>query len=301
MISACNDGRQKCIYKCPNCVNVSKDVLAIVPPPGSQPSLKTAAQLSKYKETIKENEETIKKLKTTEQHLLQIVETQNEEMTELKKKLADDPAFHTVEYVENKLEKKLESFRKEILSTIKEECTKSYAAAASTKRDVVTPSDDIKTAVKEVHLEEAAEEKEKVRRSKNIIIHGVEEQTNDASKKDEEWVKTLITSLRVKVNVMRISRIGQPSDGKKRPLIVSLKSEEEKESVFGNLPTLKGNDTYNGVSICEDLTLEQRKKYKELANEAKTKNLTETDGVWRVRGFAKNGFRLKKMNTTNKQ
>ena len=96
MISACNDGRQKCIYKCPNCVNVSKDVLAIVPPPGSQPSLKTAAQLSKYKETIKENEETIKKLKTTEQHLLQIVETQNEEMTELKKKLANDPAFHTV-------------------------------------------------------------------------------------------------------------------------------------------------------------------------------------------------------------
>ena len=79
-----------------------------------------------------------------------------------------------------------------------------------------------------------------------------------------------------------------------------MKSEEEKESVFGNLPTLKGSELYNGVSICEDLTLEQRQKYKELANEAKTKNLTETDGVWRVRGFAKNGFRLKKMNT-NKQ
>ena len=286
---------------CPNCVNVSKDLLAIVSPPGSQPSLKTAAQLSKLKETIKENEETIKMLKNTEQHMLEIVETQKEEMTQLKKKLANDPAFNTVEYVENKLEKKLESFRKEFLSTLKEECSKSYSAVASTKRDVVTPSDDIKTAVKEVHQEEVAEEKEKVRRSKNIIIHCVKEQANDVPKKDREWVKTLIESLRVKVDIMRISRIGQPSDGKNRPLIVSLKSEEEKESVFGNLSTLKGNDIYNGVSICEDLTLEQRKKYKELVNEAKKKNLTETDGVWRVRGFAKNGFRLKKIKTIIQQ
>ena len=150
--------------------------------------------------------------------------------------------FYTVENVENKLNKKLESFRKEILSTLKEECSKSYAAVPSTKRDVLTRNKYIKTAVKEVHLEEAAEEKEKVRRSKNIIIHGVEEQVNDAPKKDEEWVKTLIKSLKVKVNIMRVSRIGQPSDGKKRPLIVSLKSEEEKESLFGNLPTLKGSE-----------------------------------------------------------
>eukprot|EP00111_Clytia_hemisphaerica_P004553 TCONS_00013061-protein len=59
MITVCKDGRRTaCKYICPNCVTVSRDLLAIVPSPGSQPSLKTAAQLSKLKETFKENEET---------------------------------------------------------------------------------------------------------------------------------------------------------------------------------------------------------------------------------------------------
>ena len=78
MITACKDGRRPaCNYVCPNCVSVSQELLALVPPTGSQPSLIAAAQLTKLKETIKENEKTIKekdkmikKLQTTEQHLL---------------------------------------------------------------------------------------------------------------------------------------------------------------------------------------------------------------------------------------
>ena len=58
---------------------------------------------------------------------------------------------------------------------------------------------------------------------------------------------------------------------------------------------MKGNYTYKGVSICEDLTPEQRKEFKELTIEARSKNATETDGIWRVRGSSKNGFRLKKV------
>ncbi|XP_066914555.1 triadin-like [Clytia hemisphaerica] len=128
----------------------------------SQPSLKTAADRNEKKEkTIKENENTIKKLKTNKHHL--IVETHKEELSQLKKNLSDDPAFHTVEYVENKLEKKLEDFRTEILSTIKEEQKKSYAAAASAGTSAPS-NDNIKTAVKQVHEEEAAEEKDKSRR-----------------------------------------------------------------------------------------------------------------------------------------
>ncbi|XP_066935451.1 uncharacterized protein [Clytia hemisphaerica] len=96
----------------------------------------------------------------------------------------------------------------------------------STSANVQVPNDNIKTAVKEVHEEEAAEERDKIRRSKNIIIHGVEDPaTEDATKKDEAWVKTLIEKLHVKINIKYISRIGKSVDGKKRPLIVTLNNQ----------------------------------------------------------------------------
>ena len=313
MIAVCKDGRRTTNafnYVCPNCVKVGNDLLALAPHPGPQPSVRTAAELAKLKETITENEKTIKKLKTNEQHFLEIIESQKKELTgqkneltELEKKLSNDPAFHTVEYVESKLEKKLETFRKEILSSLKEECQKSYAAVASTNINYSeTPNHSIKTAIKEVHEEEAAEERDKIKRSKNIIIHGVEEPTTEeAVKEDETWVKALIEKLHVKVNIKRISRIGKSADGKNRPLIVTLNNEEEKMKVFGSLPALKGIDTYKGMSICEDLTPTQRQKYKEAAEDAKARNQTEKDGVWRVRGFAKNGFGVKKINVKNRQ
>ena len=262
--------------------------------------------MSKLKETIKENEKTIKdkdktikKLQTTEQHLLDVVETQKAELTELKKKLSNDPGFHTVEYVEEKLEKKFEEFQSSIISTIKEECNKSYAAAVSSESTITKETDNIKSAMKVARKEEEAEEKEKERRSKNILIHGVVESKEEALKKDEEWVHKLINDLSVKVDIKHMVRIGAKSDGKERPILVMLKDEKEKESIFGNLFALKGNDIYKGVSICEDLTPEQRKEFKALSIEARSKNSTETDGIWRVRGSSKNGFRLKKVKSIN--
>lgn len=296
MISAFKDGRRlNCKYVCTNCVQISKDIQDI-PNPGPQPSIRQAAELSKLKTIVKEKEETIDKLKNNEQHLLEIVETQKNELTVLKKQLKNDPAFHTVEYVETKLEKKLEDFRTQILSTIKEECTKSYAAAASADSQIVSSNDDIKIAVKEVHKEEAAEEKDKLKRSKNIIVHGVEEFTDDQPKKDEEWVKTLTQNLHAKVKIKHMTRLGAKVADKKRPLLVSFDKEEEKESIFGNLHVLKGVNMYKGISICEDLTPDQRKEFKNLVIEAKRKNESETGGIWRVRGSSKNGFRLKKVN-----
>ena len=138
MIAVCKDGRRTgCNYTCPNCVQLSKD-LQTLPHLGPKPSLKTAAELAKLKATIIEKEETIKKQKTTEEHLLEIVETQKQELTDLKSQLRSDPAFHTVEYVEKKLEKKLEDFGTKILSTIKEEFNKSYAAAVFVDKEVVS-------------------------------------------------------------------------------------------------------------------------------------------------------------------
>ena len=92
-------------------------------------------------------------------------------------------------------------------------------------------------------------------------------------------MKALIQTLHVKVNIKQMKRLGAKSDNKKCSLFITLGSEEEKENVFVNLHALKGNNDYKGMSICEDLTPEQRKVFKDLVNDAKTKNENETDGV----------------------
>ena len=87
------------------------------------------------------------------------------------------------------------------------------------------------------------------------------------------------------------------ADDKKRPLLVVLNDESEKWNLLGNLTALKGNDTYKGISVNEDLTREDREKIKKLSIDAKTLNAQEksTTEVYRVRGDSKNGFDLKKV------
>ena len=125
--------------------------------------------------------------------------------------------------------------------------------------------------------------------------------SNAQKKEDEEWVKRLIQNLRAKVNIKHIKRLGAKTDNNKRPLLINLDSEEEKDAVFGNLYALKGNNDYKGMSICEDLTPTQRKEFKDLLNDAKTKNESETNGIWRVRGSSKNGFFLKSVKVNELQ
>ena len=94
-----------------------------------------------------------------------------------------------------------------------------------------------------------------------------------------------------------IIRIGKHVDGKLRPLKIVLDSEEEKFKLMGNLPALQGIERYKGVSITEDIILDERKTFKELSQTAKQTNQgnAEADYLWRVRGSSKNGFHLQKI------
>ena len=49
-----------------------------------------------------------------------------------------------------------------------------------------------------------------------------------------------------------------------------LQNEKEKNVLMGNLSALKGIVDYKGISITEDLTLEQRKEFRTLSMEEKT-------------------------------
>ena len=206
--------------------------------------------------------------------------------------------------------KKLESFENSIKSVITKECEKveerietkigkTYANAVQgdvTGPPCATSTDKLKSAIKSARKEELAEEEDRKRRSKNILVHGVKELDRNMRMDDKRWADELVAILHVNVNIQRVSRIGKALNDKARPLLIVLKDEEEKFKLMGNLAALKGVARYQGVSISEDLTPDERDAFKALSNEAKDRNKNEESNihVWRVRGSSKNGFYIKK-------
>ena len=116
-------------------------------------------------------------------------------------------------------------------------------------------------------------------------------------KKDDEFATNLIKDLHSKVTIKSTSRIGKPSNEKKRPIKITLQSENEKFKLMGNLSTLKGVQKYKGISITEDLCQADRKIFKDLSTKAQEINDSnpEDPHILRVRGNSKNGFHLKKV------
>ena len=82
-----------------------------------------------------------------------------------------------------------------------------------------------------------------------------------------------------------------------RPMMVTLKDENEKFKFIGSFSALRGLREYIGISIQEDFTVKERITIKTLSKEAKEKNETEKllGQVWRIRGTSKSGFYLKKV------
>ena len=287
-------------YECQNCIEVDQKLLDLVPPKERHhPSLKTEKEIEGLRLNIKCCENVIKQQKAKQKTLQTTIKDKEADLTEIKKKLQTNPGYHTLEYIEDKFEKKLESFRDQMTNAIKNSCSnaiKSYAAVA--KPDVIASDksaaetvNDLQKAIKSARGEEIAEEMNQKRRSRNLIIHGIGEDVSDIKK----WSTDLVDDLHVQVPIKWVSRIGTKTDGKTRPLLLGLPNEDEKEKILGNLTSLKGIEKYKGISIMEDLTPDQRKTIKELSSEAKKLNTKETSASWRVRGSSKNGFFLKKI------
>ena len=91
---------------------------------------------------------------------------------------------------------------------------------------------------------ELVEEEEKKLRSKNLIIHGVEESSSDnkdadAIKSGDIYIKNVIAALKVTSTLKRASRIGLPAKDKNRPIKVVMNTEEERSRILSNLRKLK--------------------------------------------------------------
>ena len=160
---------------------------------------------------------------------------------------------------------------------------------------------DFRSIIQDQQNQQINEVNDQRSRARNIIIHGVEEDADadktQTKKKDEEFVNSLIRSMTVDVAFKSVNRIGMRNPDKKRPMLVLMNSEADKDRIIQNLTKLKGQENYKGVSVTEDYTVAERKLLTEWREKAKAKNAEEGQAskyIWRVRGTPKNGLSLKR-------
>lgn len=283
-------------FCCSNCVEVHKELPALCQT--------VEDNFEELKNDIAERDGVIQALDDNEKKLIKTCKSLKTRNEKLKEKSI---GRCTVEEMNEKIHEKITDLGvtmkaaiieeiKATLLTVENHITEAKQSYAEVTKD---PSNDesncsIKEVIKEALREEEAAESDKQKRACNVIVHGVVEQDHN---EDITWANTLINVTHSNVTIKRVTRLGKTSTNKKRPILVCLSNESEKLKLLGNLSALKGNDNFAGVSITEDLTPEERKRLRQLSDEAKEKNTIEnsTTEKWRVRGNSKNGFRLMKL------
>lgn len=149
--------------------------------------------------------------------------------------------------------------------------------------------------------EEALKEAERAqRRRKNIVLHRVpeskSEEWGERKQHDCEVIKELMERLEIDANIADFYRLGrryrnveasaEPQLQDKRPLLVCLKSEEERGKILSSLGKLRNaSENIKDIRVSPDMSMQERDVMRKLVLEAK--NLTkQEDGDFRhiVRG-----------------
>jgi len=116
--------------------------------------------------------------------------------------------------------------------------------------------------VEEILNDRLKEEEEKKKRSKNLLIFGVEESAGVAStesnQKDKEAINKIMNLLKINEN-LTITRLGKKKENSIRPLLVTAKDERTKWHIISKGKMLKESEEYKKVYISPDLTQNERK------------------------------------------
>ena len=109
---------------------------------------------------------------------------------------------------------------------------KSIKTAKLTKNISLTK--DFKAVMIESRNEQLAQEMKL--RSKNIIIHGVQEDAEEKqAEADKDFVNELLTILRLEVIPEQIVRLGKKVTDKDRPLRIKIKDERMHDTIMSRL------------------------------------------------------------------
>ena len=264
-------------YICPNCVRITRSLTSKV---GKNTYHIMQRELENKNDIIQKLTKEINKLKNKSNNHETI---KNELETLLTEKITDLEA------------KTRDIIREEIKQTMKESMQKSpttYAEMTKVHRE------SLKSVVKEQKEEDRKEERDIESRKTNIIIHGIMEPNKDTIDEDQEEDKSEIEDILGDIDICDIKpthhRIGKKRGVKWRPIKVTLLSINEKERIMKSLYKLKQYG-YQGISITDDFTINERDKIKEMCEKAKKMNSESGDFVWRVRGSPRTSLRFIKI------
>jgi len=142
----------------------------------------------------------------------------------------------------------------------------------------VSDKDMIKFVVQEEMNRKTAEEQDAEKRKRNIVIYRVPENKTDnvteRKANDFDFFRDLLDcvfNLKAEEDdTEKIYKLGRWSQGVTRPLLVSFKSMDMKESVVANRAKLKQTiDKFKGIGISHDMTPKVRQERKDMIEEAK--------------------------------
>ena len=177
-----------------------------------------------------------------------------------------------------------------------EQVQNSFADTVKMSNKVIIP--EFRKVLLDEKIKEFEEEQQKDLRMTNVIIFGHKENDEDD---DRSFVKSLIVDAGCEesseTQIKFITRIGEKSDKKIRPIKLVFQSAFHRVMLMKRLKNLKGKTKYQGISVNEDLTIFERKIVREWSNKAKERNNKEpidSKFVWRVRGSPSRGLYLKK-------
>ena len=170
------------------------------------------------------------------------------------------------------------------------------ATNTNTWSSVASRQQDIKILMRDAKNDEKIEENEKERRAKNIIIHGADEVGNnpeEIKKEDANYIREIFKKIAVPIEPLMITRLGEPTESKSRPIKIVMKSKADKDKVMKNLGLLKGTERYFGkISVKDDYTTQEREGIKLLTERAKKQANENPERIFKVRGNSKNGWRV---------
>ena len=126
-------------------------------------------------------------------------------------------------------------------------------------------------------------------REKNVIIHGLLE---DEELTDKERIDEIFLTTNTEQSQLTFFRLGSKKPGSSRPIMVRMQTIADKEEFMSKLWMLKRLQRKN-LSITNDYSIDERRKIKEYAEEAKKRNNFDTKGYkWKVRGTPREGMKL---------
>ena len=197
----------------------------------------------------------------------------------------------------------MEEKQRELEEKVVMNSSTNYVSKEDVKKNV---SEEIETRLQE----KEAEEKARKDRRNNIIVFGIKENqaTNQKDKQAEDIreIKKILNEFcdvhLKEEDVAKVIHMGKYTESKKRPVIMTIKTEEKKKEIFKNLQKLRRSD--ENITITHDLTQKQRKELQELISEAKRKEECDISSSyiyrvcgppwgWFIKKIAKNTENLK--------